>query len=93
MAATHTLIGTRQNRHLDLIHPLRQWLDQIEIKNPRVADLLCKLIPGQCPFQRDIILFGQHLGHIPPLCKINPLYEQLMGLRFRALCYLADQGV
>jgi hypothetical protein len=24
------------------------------------------------------------------LCKLNPLYEQLVGLRFRALSYLAD---
>ncbi|NJN23641.1 MAG: nitrogenase, partial [Acaryochloridaceae cyanobacterium RL_2_7] len=29
--------------------------------------------------------------HIPPMCKINPLYEQLVGLRFRSLSFLADE--
>jgi hypothetical protein len=24
------------------------------------------------------------------MCKLNPFYEQLVGLRFKALCYLAD---
>lgn len=27
---------------------------------------------------------------IPPLCKLNPLYEEVIALRFRAQCYLAD---
>ena len=27
---------------------------------------------------------------IPPLCKLNPVYEEVVYLRFRALCYLAD---
>jgi hypothetical protein len=29
--------------------------------------------------------------HIPPLCKLNPFYEEVLGMRFRALCYLADE--
>jgi hypothetical protein len=49
------------------------------------------LIPMQCPFEQDIYLFGRQIGHIPPLCQLNPLYEELIGLRFRALCYLADE--
>lgn len=77
--------------HFDLLNPLRQWLDGIEIQNRKVARFLSKLIPAQCPFERDIQLFGRKLGHIPPLCKLNPLYEQLVGLRFRSLCYLVDQ--
>lgn len=28
--------------------------------------------------------------HIPPLCKLNPLYNEVMALRFRALSYLSD---
>lgn len=71
--------------------PLRQWLDQIEIHDPKTARFLSKMIPAQCPFERDIILFGRKVGHIPPLCKLNPFYEQLVSLRFRALCFLADQ--
>jgi Mo-dependent nitrogenase C-terminus len=74
----------------DLLQPVRQWLDSIEIHNPKLAHSLCKLIPSQCPFERDITLFGRKLFHIPPMCKLNPLYEQVVFLRFRALCYLAD---
>lgn len=73
-----------------VLHPVRQRLDSIEIRNAELARALCKLIPAQCPFARDIQLFGRTLFRIPPLCKINPLYEQLMGLRFRSLVFLAD---
>ena len=48
------------------------------------------MIPSQCPFERDVTLFGKKVVHIPPMCKLNPLYEQLVGLRFRALSHLAD---
>lgn len=75
----------------DLLKPLRQWLDNLEICNPEMARKLCELIPAQCPFERDIKFFGRTILHIPPLCKLNPLYEELVGLRFRALCYLADE--
>lgn len=76
--------------HQDLLNPVRDWLDQMEIHDPKMAHFLCKLIPSQCPFERDINLFGRKVAHIPALCKLNPLYEQLVSLRFRALCYLAD---
>lgn len=72
------------------LRPVREWLDQLEITDPRVARFLCKMIPSQCPFERDVNVFGHKVVHIPPLCKLNPLYEQLVGLRFRALSYLAD---
>lgn len=75
----------------DLLHPVRQWMESREINNPKLAHFLCKLIPAQCPFERDIKLFGRKFFHIPPMCKLNPLYEQVVGLRFKALCYLADQ--
>jgi len=75
----------------DPLNPLREWLDGLDIQDPRVARFLCKMIPAQCPFERDVVLFGRKIVHIPPLCKINPLYEQLVGLRFRALSYLADE--
>ncbi|PSM47003.1 nitrogenase [Chroococcidiopsis sp. CCALA 051] len=76
--------------YIDVLHPVRDWLDGLEIHDPKVAHFLCKMIPPQCPFERDIKLFGHKVVHIPPLCKLNPLYEQLVGLRFRALSYLAD---
>ncbi len=76
---------------LDALRPVRHWLDELEIQDPKVARFLCKMIPSQCPFERDVKLFGHKIVHIPPLCKLNPLYEQLVGLRFRALSYLADE--
>ena len=75
---------------VDVLAPVRGWLDNLEMKDPKVAKFLCKMIPSQCPFERDIKLFGDKVVHIPPMCKLNPLYEQLVGLRFRALSYLAD---
>ncbi len=75
---------------LDPLQPVRQWLDRMQVQDPQVARFLCRLIPSQCPFERDVVLFGKKIVHIPPMCKINPLYEQLVGLRFRALSYLAD---
>ena len=74
----------------DLLYPMRQWLDALEIKNSRVARLVARLIPAQCPFERDLVFFGCKVVRIPPLCKLNPLYDQFVGLRFRALCYLVD---
>jgi hypothetical protein len=74
----------------DVFSPLRRSLDRLEVQNPKLARSLCRLIPAQCPFERDIELFGRTLLHIPPLCKLNPLYEEVVALRFRALCYLAD---
>jgi hypothetical protein len=79
------------SQHLDLLQPVRHWLDGIEIHDPKLARFFSKMIPAQCPFERDIKLFGRKVAHIPPLCKLNPLYEQLVSLRFRALCYLVDQ--
>jgi hypothetical protein len=79
-------------RKIDPLQPIKQWLDSLEIKNSRLAHQICKLIPSQCPFERDVKLFGRTLMHIPPMCKLNPIYDQLVGLRFRALCYLSDQS-
>jgi len=75
---------------VDVLAPVRDWMDGLEIHDPRLAKFLCKMIPPQCPFERDIKLFGHKIVHIPPMCKLNPLYEQLVGLRFRSLSYLAD---
>ncbi|NJL20076.1 MAG: nitrogenase [Leptolyngbyaceae cyanobacterium SM1_3_5] len=77
--------------HPSLLHPLQNWLDQVDVQDARLAHFLCRLIPAQCPFERDVNLFGRKIAHIPALCKLNPVYEQLVGLRFRALSYLADE--
>ncbi|MFN6463049.1 MAG: Mo-dependent nitrogenase C-terminal domain-containing protein [Nostoc sp. DedVER02] len=75
----------------DLLQPLRQRVENIQVRDRQLAHRLCKLIPSQCPFERDVKVFGKTLFHIPPMCKLNPLYEEVVGLRFRALCYLADE--
>lgn len=79
-----------QQNTFNPIAPLQQWLDGMEIKQEQTARRIVKLIPAQCPFARDIKIFGRVILRIPPLCKLNPVYEQLIGLRFRALCFLAD---
>jgi hypothetical protein len=73
-----------------LLRPITNKLDAIEISSSKTAHFFCRLIPSQCPFERDICCFGRVLLHIPPMCKLNPFYEQLVSLRFKALCYLAD---
>ncbi|GBF81734.1 Mo-dependent nitrogenase C-terminal domain-containing protein [Aphanothece sacrum] len=75
----------------DGLQPLRRWLNAQEISDRNLAHRVCRFIPAQCPFARDIKVFGRVLVSIPPLCKINPLYDELMSLRFRALCYLAEK--
>ena len=88
--STSTPVGPATATQVDVLNPVRDWLDKLEIHDPKVARFLCKMIPPQCPFERDVKLFSHKVVHIPPLCKLNPLYEQLVGLRFRALSYLAD---
>lgn len=86
-----TLVVNLRSRLRDWLSPLRQQLNQLEVRDAIVAHALCRLIPVQCPFARDIYLFGRAVAHIPPLCKLNPFYEEIVSLRFRALCYLADE--
>ncbi|MEY2857214.1 MAG: hypothetical protein RLZZ74_1526 [Cyanobacteriota bacterium] len=76
---------------VDVLYPVKDWLEGMEVKDPRLAKFICRVIPPQCPFERDINLFGRKIAHIPPLCKLNPLYEQFTLLRFRSLSYLADE--
>ncbi|MEH1886909.1 MULTISPECIES: Mo-dependent nitrogenase C-terminal domain-containing protein [unclassified Nostoc] len=75
----------------DILRPLRQRVENIQVSDRQLAHRLCKAIPSQCPFERDVKVFGKTLFHIPPMCKLNPLYDEVVGLRFRALCYLADE--
>ncbi len=70
------------------LQPIRQWLLGLEVSDRQQAQRLCALIPGQCPFERTVKWLGHTLFAVPPLCKLNPFYEELVALRFRALCYL-----
>jgi hypothetical protein len=76
---------------LDIFKPLRHWLDNLQIQSADTAHKICQLVPAQCPFERDVKVFGFVLFHIPPMCKLNPVYEEVVAIRFRALCYLADE--
>lgn len=94
--ASKLVIDSTVGSHTDLpmrfapLQPVRQWLANLELHDRRTARSLCLLIPARCPFERTIQLFGRTLLAIPPLCKLNPFYDELVALRFRALCYLAD---
>ena len=74
-----------------LLKPIRQWLESFKIENYRLARWLCTIIPASCPFEREIKFCARTIIYIPPLCKLNPFYEQLVELRFKALTYLADE--
>jgi hypothetical protein len=92
---SNTNVSQLHNPHsqseFDILQPLRRRLDKIQVRDRKLAHRLCKMIPAQCPFERDVKLFGKTVLHIPPMCKLNPLYEEVVSLRFRALCYLADE--
>lgn len=74
---------------IDLLAVPRRWINHIDVTTPRLAHLICYLIPSSCPFERDIKV-GRRTLHIPALCHLNPVYDELMALRFRALTYLAE---
>lgn len=71
-----------------VLNPIRERLDSVEIQNPKVAHLICHLIPASCPFARTVKWGNRVLFTIPPLCKLNPFYDQFVGLRFRSLVCL-----
>lgn len=81
----------QKNRTFSFLQPIRNWIENFRIDRIDLAYSICKLIPAQCPFEREIYLGSRKIIQIPPMCKLNPLYEELVGLRFRALCYLADE--
>lgn len=87
---TSTPIQNRQPENLNLWQIPKLLLENWQIESEQTARRIVKLIPAQCPFAREIKLFNRVLFRIPPLCKLNPCYEQLVSLRFRALCFLAD---
>jgi len=90
-----TNVTQQQNQSIkprcDILKPLRVLINNIEVRDRQFAHRVCQLIPAQCPFERDVKLFGKTLFHIPPMCKLNPLYDEVVALRFRGLCYLADE--
>ena len=80
--------SSRETQLWKPLDSLKQWLDDLDLRDERISSFIVQLIPSQCPFERDIILFGRKLVHVPAMCKINPLYEQLVALRFRCLGHI-----
>lgn len=76
---------------LFFLQRLQKRLEGIEINSPSLARWVCRVIPASCPFEREIKLGEYTLISIPPLCKLNPFYDQLMLLRFKSLTYLAEE--
>ncbi|MGB7085906.1 MAG: Mo-dependent nitrogenase C-terminal domain-containing protein [Phormidesmis sp.] len=82
---------SNNQKKLDILNPVKRRIEALPVQDPKRAHRIVSLIPAQCPFERELSLFGRTIAHIPPMCKLNPLYEQLTMLRFRALCYLVDE--
>jgi len=40
-----------------LLYSVRQWLESLEVRDPKIARLLCKIIPTDCLFNRETKLF------------------------------------
>ena len=80
-----------RRQSFDLLAPIRKIVDNIEVNDRLFAHFLCQLIPTQCPFERKITIFGRTILSIPPLCKLNPFYNEIVSLRFRAMSYLVDR--
>ena len=78
----------RKNKLQEILLFLRVTIALWDLKI-KIAKLVCYLIPASCPFARDIFFFGQTI-QIPPMCKLNPFYNYLMKLRWRALNFLHD---
>ncbi|MBN3907032.1 MAG: Mo-dependent nitrogenase C-terminal domain-containing protein [Nostoc sp. NMS1] len=76
---------------IDLLYPIKKWLESLQIRQPKMARLLCKIIPASCPFEREIKLLNRTIAYIPPLCKLNPFYDQIVEIRFKSLSYLANE--
>jgi hypothetical protein len=89
--ASNLSLSSLFSEKIDLFKPLRGWLDNFKINSPATAHKICQIVPAQCPFERDVKLFGYTIFHIPPMCKLNPVYAEVVAVRFRALCYLADE--
>jgi len=56
----------------DLLHPVRDWLDGVDVQDPRLARFICKLVPSQCPFERDVKLFGRKSSIFHPCVSSIP---------------------
>lgn len=66
-----------------------KFLDEMEFTKEK-AELICKLIPRKCPFNRQYWVGNTLILFIPPLCHFNPFYGQLSDLRLKAETFLEE---
>lgn len=62
--------GSKENRTMKL---LRNWWVQVLLQ-----------VPSDCPFARTLQM-GKIKIIIPPLCKLNPFYDNIMRAKMWAL--------
>lgn len=62
-------------KSVDILEPVKRRIENIPVENPQTAHRIVSLIPADCPFERDLKLFGRVIAHIPPMCKINLFIE------------------
>ena len=62
-----------------LLQPGRNFINGIDINNPKFAQKLCQLIPAQCLNARDIKFLGRTVLQIPPMCKLNHFYYEIIS--------------
>lgn len=79
------LVYLAMQPNYSLISAFKEALNNFEFTNKDRAERFVKLIPNSCPFAREVKAFGKTIVNIPPLCKINPLYEEIMMLKFRTI--------
>ena len=76
----------------DPLKPLRNWLENLNISNPQASAQAVSTDPIPMSLSSAISIYlGARSYIFPPMCKLNPLYEEVVMLRFKAMCYLADE--
>lgn len=52
-----SLTSTATNSNINILQPFRQWFESMEVRDPKLARLLGKIIPARCLFERDVNRF------------------------------------
>ncbi len=53
-----------------------------------LVNFLATVMPDYCPFNREVKIFGRPLFTIPMLCKLNPLFDEIVEEKLRRKGYL-----
>jgi hypothetical protein len=74
-----------------LLAALKEQINTLEVHNIQVAKWICRVIPNTCSTGYDLRFWGRTWLHLPSLCELNPLTDELVDLRFRAADFLFEQ--